>query len=249
MELINKKILQNNIKSTIVTYVILLGICYLMGYWQSFNINIFNYIGIWDIVKFSASSLIACSLSYIIAFFIVWLFFENRDNIEKICANLIVKLVLYIVLGFSILFFLAILCAVICNFITHRYIFNFNLSFLRAIFAYVFLFISPYALNMTLEKFNLIGNRIIRLLLCTFFGTFPALAYINGLMDAVYILKQRDYLYTYCNSITEEKSCKYLKYVGTVNNKLFFIDQDNNKITIKDFDKVSDLTLIHFQKK
>lgn len=45
-----------------------------------------------------------------------------------------------------------------------------------------------------------------------------------------------------------EKSCKYLKYIGTVNNQLFFIDQDNKKITIKDSEKVTELTLIYFQK-
>lgn len=247
MELINNKFFQNNIKFAIFTYVIFLGICYLLGYWQSFDINIFNYIGLWDILKFSASSLVTSIIvGYIPTFIILWFGFENRDRIEKIALNPIGKFTINILLVFSI--FICLLEFIIGIYALFIHFYNFNLATLKGLFALIFMIVCPILLNLILLKFNLIKNTKISFLVCVFFGSFPSIAFITGLREANYILKNLDYLYTGCDSITMDKSCKYLKYIGTVNNQLFFIDQDNKKITIKDFEKLSELTLIHFQK-
>ena len=227
----------------VLAFSFILGIAYLYGYWSAFDINIFPFLSLFDLVRFSAYPLL---ILYVPLLLLQWTITElhfaeyiqtkskqfashlyNHPNwfIRNVVALLIVVSYFSFViwLGFYLQQYTLKVGVPIASIIT--------LAWLRNA-------LKKAGNEQDVKMFHRYGRAL--LILCLL----PFISYDYGRHKGDVILKDKEYSYA---SFKEGESNNLYKFLGYLDGHYFFIDKNNHKLLINN--KLDSLELRHFLKK
>ena len=195
-------------------YFVSVGILYLWAYWYTFNINIFEYANLLDIVK---ASLIPVGTPFflilIVMFICEFTFFyqDSEDHVDSLTrSSLIIPFLGILVLIFTVLFSVEMRWKA--------------LPWLLGIIPYLVLKRSSFFSEITQDS--------VRSVLILAVSTLPIYSFCIGKTDANKVIEGK-----YVNVTVEEiAGYKDLKYIGNAGEMLFFISQKNTEIVLRKID-------------
>jgi len=226
----------------ILIFSLILSLAFLYGYWSKFDINIFQFLGLFDLIRFSAYPLL---ILYVPVFLLFWLITELhfefwlKNKARALTMYLNNQSTWYIKYAFFLLaagYFAFITCLGIQLHLTALKI-GVPVATIIAILWIKNLSrkTSHGEAKKTLYRY---GNGLLFLCLLPFFS------YDAGHYKAELILKNKSYLYAIFSKDGKNETYKFLGYL---NEHYFFIKKNNESILIEN--KVEKLELKYFFKK
>ena len=196
-----------------IPYLFCIGVLYLWGYWNNFNINIFEYASIADLLKVS---IIPVSSIFIFTIFgAIFVVARSKNKHKSRQKNskfirVIDKLVPFaIMLYFSVFPFLV-----------------FFDSANKWLLAPVLFFIFPFGVLVTSNIFSEIENSDLRVTIIAAICLLPFYSFCTGLLNADLIIKNKEYKYAVL--FENKENYKFLGHAGDFN----FFASINNKVVI-----------------
>lgn len=194
----------------VIIFVLLLEIAYLIGYWSTFDINIFPYLTLSDIIKFAAYPLLFIIpvqlLQLIIAELHIYPVMKKYVRLikpESVKFRKIIELTLFlIIIGVG------------------KWL-NFTMLYIG--FPLIIIFV------LTLKKFDKFNeSRYITIFLMLLL--LPFLSFDIGKRNATIILKGKEYSYSLIEVGAQKAKFKFLGYI---NDHYFFISINNRSLIIQ----------------
>ncbi len=226
----------------VLMFSLILGLAFLYGYWSKFDVNIFPFLGLFDLIRFSAYPLL---ILYVPLLLLYWLVTELHfkvwlEDTVKVAGSYLKKnRVWYVKCGF-LLFTLAYFIFVVW---LGGYLHMVTLKLGIPVVSIIALFwsrnvIKKEVVNKDVQEFHRYGRGL--LFLCLL----PFASYDIGHHKAKMIVKNKEYSYIVSEQGSKES---LLKFIGFINGHYFFIDKDNKKLLIDNH--LEKIRLLHFLKK
>ncbi|MHB1184265.1 MAG: hypothetical protein ACYC4A_06140 [Desulfobulbia bacterium] len=211
-------------------YLLTVGVLYLWGYWESFGVNIFEFVALSDVVKVAIIPVGSVFLFVLLGFGIGEITIADKFNEGGGRSTKIGK-ILNKLFPFFVVIYLVI--------ITYLMFSKPELPGKWKVLP-VFLMFPPYFLLKGSGFIKEIHNDSLRSLIIISIVALPLYSFSTGKINAEKILKNNEYKFI---ELGENTAKEKMKFIGHANNYLFFISMDNGKIMITNIDKHGPLTL------
>ena len=197
-------------------YVFVVGILYLWGYWSSFNINVFEYAELSDLIKVAIIPVGSVFFFILLGFFLgevtITPKIAKRGGENTAFSSIMAKTKwIWISVYWLIVLFL------IFTDLPGKWI---VLPMIGMFFPYFILKKSLFLSEITSDS--------VRTLMIMSISILPIYSFCEGKQNAVKVLDSVKYLYT--PSIA---GLQKAKYVGHVAGYVFFVSQDNNRVVVQ----------------
>lgn len=194
-----------------ITFVfsLLLAIGYAYGYWSAFNVNIFPYLTLSDLIKSTAHPLLL-AVPYLLS---QWFIFEMQDLPKKLSDIPFIKKINpdYKILSTPIFMAISLFIGIYVNSVT--------LTF----------GIPTTILIFTLLKKNIDPSKHQTIRILLMLGLFVFFSVDYGKYNAKIIYNNTEYSYSFLETQSGKERVKYLGYI---NNHYFFMSIDNHHLFI-----------------
>jgi hypothetical protein len=240
------------ISTILLTYLFVCGSLYLIGFWSTFDINVFSFISIYDIPKNFVYPLMISQAYFVVNMvtgqYILHSSYLNNDseNIDffvdineewshkkKVLIGAISSIPLWIILVTGLLsifienhtkseFYWTIVCLIFSYYLLYRFV---NLPFVK----------------------SKISNVLLRYYIGHFLTFFPIACFSNGKTDSlkIYLNQEKQYfdiIDTKNKTQINDPNC--LKFLGFVSDKYIYSSLDNHKIYILNKEECNGIEII-----
>lgn len=225
-----------------LVFSFILGIGYLLGFWWTANVNIFPFLSLFDLLKFSACPFLILFVPWLLLQWAVveWQVFPRIENyaekLTSVVRNNSRRWVRGIILLVSVAYFIfLIILGVLLKFTT-----LFIGIPIASLIVMAWLLNTQRKTDKEPEKINFHRFGRVLLMLCLL----PFISYDYGRHKVNVILKGKKYSYVWVN---EGENKTLYKFLGFINGHYFFIEKNNQILLINN--NIDRLELHHFLKK